>query len=106
MKLIIDIPEAVYRASLIIDVKYEDVIQIPLEVLANGTPLDDVKAEIEKLNPVDYGSMFSYESHNGARDMKRDILDIIDNIGNAESQKLADDIGFLNQSLEDAIDCS
>jgi hypothetical protein len=38
----------IYKASQIIDVKYEDVIQIPLEVIANGTPLDDVKAEIEK----------------------------------------------------------
>ena len=40
--------------------------------------IDDIKAEIEQLNPVDYGSMFSYESHNGAKDMKRDVLDIID----------------------------
>lgn len=40
--------------------------------------LDDIKAEIEQLNPVDYGSMFSYESHNGARDMKEDIIQIID----------------------------
>ncbi len=40
--------------------------------------LDKIKAEIEKLNPVDYGSIYSYESHNGARDMKEDILDIID----------------------------
>lgn len=40
--------------------------------------LDKIKAEIEKLNPVDYGSMYSYESHHGARDMKRDVLEIID----------------------------
>lgn len=39
MKLIIDIPEEVYKASQIIDVKYEDVIQIPLEVIKNGTPI-------------------------------------------------------------------
>ena len=41
MKLIIDIPEDVYKASQIVDVKYEDTIQIPLEVIANGTPIPD-----------------------------------------------------------------
>ena len=39
MKIIIDIPEEVYRASQILDVKYEDTVQIPLEVIAKGTPL-------------------------------------------------------------------
>lgn len=49
--------------------------------------IDDIKAEIEQLNPVDYGSMFSYESHNGAKDMKRDVLDIIDrHIGGKEQR--------------------
>lgn len=37
MKLIIDIPEEIYKASQII--KYEDTILIPLEVIAKGTPL-------------------------------------------------------------------
>ena len=41
MKLIIDIPKEIYKASKIIDVQYEDVIQIPLEVIANGTPIPD-----------------------------------------------------------------
>ena len=57
MKLIIDIPEEIYKASQIVDVKYEDTIQIPLEVIANGTPIPDnatvcdidaIKAEIGK----------------------------------------------------------
>lgn len=48
MKLIIDIPENVYKASQIIGVKYEDTIQIPLEVIANGTPPDKIRAEIEE----------------------------------------------------------
>ena len=38
MKIVIDIPEEVYKASQILDVKYEDVIQIPLECISNGTP--------------------------------------------------------------------
>ena len=48
MKLIIDIPEELYKAVSIIDVKYEDTVQIPLEVIANGIPLEDIKAEIDK----------------------------------------------------------
>ena len=40
MKIIVDIPEEVYKASQLINVKYEDVIQIPLECIANGTPIN------------------------------------------------------------------
>ena len=39
--------------------------------------LDKIRAEIEKLNPVDYGSIYSYESHCGAREMQNDVLEII-----------------------------
>ena len=39
IELVIKVPEEIYRASQIIDVKYEDVIQIPLEVIANSIPL-------------------------------------------------------------------
>ena len=50
MKLIIDIPEEIYKASKIVDVQYEDVIQIPLEVIANGIPLNKIRAEIEAID--------------------------------------------------------
>lgn len=39
IELVIKIPEEIYKASQILDVKYEDTVQIPLEVIANGTPL-------------------------------------------------------------------
>ena len=39
IELVIKIPEEVYKASQIVDVKYEDVVQIPLESIAKGTPL-------------------------------------------------------------------
>ncbi len=39
IELVIKIPEEIYKASQIIDVKYKDTIQIPLEVIAKGTPL-------------------------------------------------------------------
>lgn len=41
MQMVINIPEEIYKASKIIDVQYEDVVQIPLEVIANGTPIPD-----------------------------------------------------------------
>ena len=81
MKLIINIDEDDYEMCKIaneatsVRVRVSDNLRY---AIANGTPLDDIKAEIEQLNPVDYGSMFSYESHNGARDMKNDIINILD----------------------------
>ena len=39
IELVINIAEEIYKVSQIIDVKYEDTIQIPLEVIANGKPL-------------------------------------------------------------------
>lgn len=44
----------------------------------NKAILSKIIEEIEKLNPVDYGSIYSYESHKGAEEMQRDILNIID----------------------------
>lgn len=84
VKLIIEIPEEEYKRMTEESIYSTHVMICAIQ---NGIPLDDVKTEIEKLNPVDYGSMFSYESHNGARDMKRDILDIIDDIGKVESEE-------------------
>ena len=39
IELVIKIPEEIYKASQILDVKYEDTVQIPLEVIANGSQL-------------------------------------------------------------------
>ena len=41
MKLVIDIPEEIYKVSQILDVKYEDTIQIPLDVIVKGTPIEE-----------------------------------------------------------------
>ena len=49
--------------------------------------LENIKAEIEKLNNTDYGSMFSYEAHKGAGDMQDDIIGIIErHISNLEGE--------------------
>lgn len=78
-------------------------------VIANGIPLDDVKAEIREKS---FNHYFEYGEYVG-EDCRKEriiysdqVLEILDNTGKEESQKLADDVGFLNQSLEDAIDCS
>jgi rubrerythrin len=50
MKIIIDIPEELYKASQTIEVKHEDVIQIPLEVIANGIIYEELKNKKSKWN--------------------------------------------------------
>ena len=40
--------------------------------------VDILREQIEKINCVDYGSMFSYEAHDAVRDVLRDIEMIID----------------------------
>lgn len=39
--------------------------------------VNSVVEELESLNPVDYGSPFSYEGHNCARELKVDAIDIV-----------------------------
>jgi hypothetical protein len=56
MELIINIPEDIYKASQIIDVKYEDVIQIPLEVIKSGTPLSKGHGDLKDMNDLCYKS--------------------------------------------------
>ncbi len=41
MQIIIDLPKEIYKAAQIIGGKFDDVIQIPLEVIANCTPIPD-----------------------------------------------------------------
>ena len=41
MQIVIDIPKKIYKASQIIGGKFDDVIQIPLEVIANCTVLPE-----------------------------------------------------------------
>ena len=66
MKLIINIPEGIYKASKIINVQYEDVIQIPLEVIANGIPIPDnatngdvIKTMFPNISIYEHGSTYS-----------------------------------------------
>lgn len=52
IELVIKIPEEIYKLSQILDVKYEDTVQIPLEVIANGTPLPKGHGDLIDENEV------------------------------------------------------
>ena len=107
VKLIIEIPKDAYSACRALRSNDDQGILTfcVVNAVANGTPLDDVKAEIKSW-------YWQVEKQSLAKDpcvvdaMVDLFIRTIDNIDEAESQKLADDVGFLNQSLEDAIDCS
>jgi hypothetical protein len=49
--------------------------------------MDALKEKVEKINCVDYGSMFSYEAHSAVRDVLSDIERIIDAVPTIESQR-------------------
>lgn len=63
MELLIDIPEEIYKASQTIDVKYEDTIQIPLEVIANGTPIPEGHGNIIDVNSIKEISLSNITYH-------------------------------------------
>lgn len=62
MKLIIDIPEELYRAYKDRPPMLGDAgIDMIAQSIANGTPLDDIKAEIESKTHPDYTGHNEYE---------------------------------------------
>lgn len=80
MKLIIDIPEDMFewfKNGEIIDEYDKSALK---QIFKNGTPLDDVKAEIENL------TYYWCEVH--PRSVIDDVLKILDNIGKAESEDI------------------
>ena len=90
MKLIIDIPKSEYTKIK----KYYDslpeysTVEAETYYIAHGTPLDDVKAELEQIKShsarfrTSDGSVVYVDSHNIL-----EVLDnILDNIGKAESE--------------------
>ena len=106
MQIVIKIPEEYHKAIMEIPVEQSTADML---IIRNGTPLDkhdeeviketvesiwgkppytelleNIRAEIEKLNPVDYGSIYSYESHYGAKEMQNDVLEIIDKYAESE----------------------
>ena len=83
MKLIIDITEETYKE--VIEGKDTSNTNI-YTAIENGTPLDDVKAEIEKkcdrINSI--ASILSYPQH---REIQELLCEILASIGKAESEE-------------------
>ena len=66
----VEVGKKMAHDEILYDFLYEE--KIPIEVI------EKIKKKIEELNPVDFGSMFSYEAHRGAADMQKVCLDIIE----------------------------
>lgn len=74
VKLIIELPKEIYESRYGDECDEKDclIIDTFTNAIANGIPLDDVKAEIEALND-DYCST-------------QEVLDILDNIGKGDKE--------------------
>ena len=57
--------------------------------------------EIGKINPVDYGSMFSYEAHSAAREVLRDVVRILDTAPTIDLNILLDGKAFMSSPIGD-----
>ena len=53
----------------------------------NLIDVDKAIEEIEKINCVDYGSMFSYEAHDAAREVLRDVVGVLESVPTANVMK-------------------
>ena len=96
MKLIIDIPEVYYEVLS----KTEEIISsqrsgktlmsVIYSAVGNGTPLDDVKAEIEKQIERDFAfsetETLKVPCHYGIANGLQNAIRFLDNIGKAESE--------------------
>ena len=89
VKLIIEIPKVEYELivgehEVIVGSGVCELKTLP-KAVAEGIPLDDVKAEIEKncdrINSI--ASVLSYPQH---REIQELLCEILDNIGKAESE--------------------
>ena len=71
MQIVIDIPTEIYEASQILDVKYEDTVQIPLEVIANGTPLPEGHGKLKDVDKIEwYGCTTAFDCPYKERECK------------------------------------
>ena len=95
MKLIIDIPEDYYEVLSKTEViltsqrSGKTFMSVIYSAVKNGVPLDDVKTEIEQIcQDIDTCSHNEYENavEQGKEIAYENVLDILDNIGKAESE--------------------
>ena len=96
MKLIIDIPDNIYdaikEAQTIISGQRsgKTLLQILINSVENGTPLDDIKAKIEKQIERDFAfaetETLKVPCHYGIANGLQNAIRFLDNIGKAESE--------------------
>ena len=92
MKLIIDIPEDVYKRTVFYR-EFKDLNDCvkTIKALENGTPLDDVKAEMEKQIERDFAyaetEVFKVPCHLGTANGLQVAVRILDNIGKESEDK-------------------
>ena len=92
MKLIIDIPDNIYYAIKITQpfisgkLSGKTYLQILVNSVQNGTPLDDVKAKIEQ-KIVKRHDLNHTRLERNRNDAFLEVLEIIDNIGKVESEE-------------------
>ena len=86
VKLIIEITKEHYEATKKLDKKYPYMLAGGETAIAHGTPLDDVKAEIANLDrhKDKYSCVFNRPDLIDL--VVVDVLQILDNIGKAESE--------------------
>ena len=80
VKLIIEIPKKVFEVRKMGEISPWVTVPI-LDAVQNGIPLDDVKAEIEKLSNANP----SYW-HSGDMVEREEVLEILDNIGKGDEE--------------------
>ena len=96
MKLIVDIPDNIYdaikEAQTIISGQRsgKTLLQILINSVENGTPLDDIKAKIEKQIERDFAfaetETLKVPCHYGIANGLQNAIRFLDNIGKAESE--------------------
>ena len=87
IELMIKIPEEVYKASQVLDTKYEHNIQIPLEVLTNGIPLPKGHGRLIDADEIQFeNAEFDTYSDYGRAFDAIDQADTIIEAGKAESE--------------------
>jgi hypothetical protein len=94
VKLIIEIPKDYYEI-IKHDVEHHLTDYRPFEIIGNGIPLDDVKAEIKKLRS--HSARFRTSDGRVVYVDSQDILDVLDNIG-----KESEDVVVANKNLCDS----
>lgn len=81
MKLIIDIPESIFNTIQADEMISREQLAILQIHILNGTPLDDVKAELQKIADDSWNMRVGSVSQG-----LEDAIEILDNIGKTESE--------------------